>query len=188
MIADSTSVARTRSYTVFPEPVNTTRNEEAQQAASRNADSASSLSEFLPSVGVGLVCIVVYGYESAHVRFTFVGEFFHIMHTTHIVRIQADIGSITDHTPQQVASSDYSGCLHFLETHGEKLGGAPHGGGTFLVSHEVLLQFFLGCRTLHPTFQVEVFSLQESERQLVPPTSEKLPPHEAARYRVPRAS
>ena len=37
------------------------RNEEAQQAASRNADSASSLVEFSPSVGVFLFCIVVYG-------------------------------------------------------------------------------------------------------------------------------
>ncbi len=110
------------------------------------------------------------------------------MHTSHIVRIQADLGSITDVPSGRVASSDYSDCLHFLETHGEKLGGAPHGGGTFLVAHEVLLQFFLGCRTLHPTFQVEVFSLQESEKQLVPPTSEGPPPHAAVRYRVPRAS
>ena len=46
-------------------------NTDGEQAASRNADSASSLWEFLPSVGIGLVCIVVYGYESAHVRFTF---------------------------------------------------------------------------------------------------------------------
>jgi hypothetical protein len=35
-------------------------NEDAQQAAPRNADSACSLSEFRPSVGVFSFCIVVY--------------------------------------------------------------------------------------------------------------------------------
>ena len=110
------------------------------------------------------------------------------MHTLHIVRIQADLTGIKDLNEHQVTSSGYQGCLHFLKTHGEKLGDAPHGGGVFLIRHAVLLQFFLACHASHPTIQVEVFSLQESDWQLVPPTSEEAPLGTAARHRVPRAS
>ena len=110
------------------------------------------------------------------------------MHSLHIVRLHADIGSITDANAERVAHADYQNALGFLGSRGEKLGDAPLGGGVYLVSHEVLLQFFLGCRTNHPTFQLEVFSLQESEKQLVPPTSGEPELRGVARFRVPRAS
>ena len=110
------------------------------------------------------------------------------MHTLHVVRLHADLGSITDGNVQRVVQADYQNALGFLDSRGEKLGDVPLGGGIFLVSHEVLLQFFLGCRTNHPTFQLEVFSLQESEKQLVPPTSGEPELRGAARFRVPRAS
>lgn len=109
------------------------------------------------------------------------------IHTSHIIRFQADISSISDGT-DQVASSDYNSAIGFLSKHGESLSSVTHGGGVFLLPHLGLLQFFRECRLHHPKFQIEVFSLLPSEQQLIPPTDGEPKHLSVERFRVPRAS
>lgn len=89
-------------------------------------------------------------------------------HTPHIVRITADIGSITVMNREQVARGQYAACINYLRSNAEQIGVAPFDGGLFLVSHEGLLRFLASQPTYDPVIQIEVFSLQGEEAQIVP--------------------
>ena len=87
----------------------------------------------------------------------------------HIVRLHSTIDdSKIKESERGSVRGAWAICEDFMAKKSCRIGGTDQDGLLFLASHEVLLQFLVGCPTYTAGVQIEVFSLSDAAAQLVP--------------------